>query len=197
VDEREAIARLRSGDVNGLEALVRRYQTEATRGAQLITRDRALAEDVVQNAFVRVYERIEQFDANLPFAPWFFRIVSNDAIKAAQRSSRQVAFSARHTGELDQLPDNAPGPEEILDTLEQFASVTAALEQLSPEQRAVIVLRYYVGLNDREVALRLDSPAGTVRWRLHAARKRLRQLLHNSDTQPANAQPKPHEEREP
>lgn len=197
MDEREAIARLLRGDVNGLEALVKRYQTEATRVAQLITRDRALAEDVVQNAFVRVYERIEQFDASRPFAPWFFRIVTNDAIKAAQRSSRNIAFSASHSGELDQLPDAAPGPDEILDTLERFASVSAALEQLSPEQRAVIVLRYYVGLNDREVALRLASPAGTVRWRLHAARKRLRQLLHQSDSESTNAQPKPHEEREP
>lgn len=197
MDEREAIARLQRGDIQGLEALVMRYQTEATRVAQLITRDRALAEDVVQNAFVRVYERIEQFDTTRPFAPWFFRIVSNDAIKAARRSSRNVAFSGRHSGELNQLPDAAPRPDEILDTLEQFASVTAALEQLSPEQRAVIVLRYYVGLNDREVALRLDSPSGTVRWRLHAARKRLRQLLHHSDFEPSHAQPKPHEEREP
>jgi RNA polymerase sigma-70 factor (ECF subfamily) len=191
VDERAAIERLRAGDIEGLAILVTRYQTEATRIAQLITRDRALAEDVVQNAFVRVYDRIAQFDSERPFAPWFYRIVSNDAIKAAQRSSRNVSLSTQSGAEFDQLADDAPGPDELLATLEQFDSVTAALEQLAPEQRAAIVLRYYAGLNDREVAERLGSAPGTVRWRLHAARKRLRQLLH--DPVPANS----HEEHEP
>ncbi|HVB63713.1 MAG TPA: RNA polymerase sigma factor [Nitrolancea sp.] len=152
MDEREAIARLQRGDIAGLEALVARYQTEATRVAQLITRNRALAEDVVQSAFVRVYERIEQFDASRPFAPWFFRIVSNDAINAAQRSSRQISLTARpEGGNLDQLPDIAPGPDELLATLEQFDSVTAALDQLSPEQRC------YVGLKDHAAALRSST----------------------------------------
>jgi len=191
VDEREAIERLRGGDIEGLATLVTRYQTEATRIAQLITRDRALAEDVVQNAFVRVYDRIAQFDTSRPFAPWFFRIVSNDAIKAARRSSRHVSLSDQGSNAFDQLPDDAPGPDELLATLEQFDSVTAALGQLTPEQRAAIVLRYYAGLTDREVALRLGSAPGTVRWRLHAARKRLRQLLHEPG--PVNSR----EEHEP
>ena len=178
MDEREAISRLRQGEISGLEILVRLYQNEATRIAQLITRDREVAEDVVQSAFVRVYERIEQFDPERPFAPWFFRIVSNDAVRAAQQSSRQVSSGAAM---LDQLQDESPGPDEILATLEQFDSVTDALWHLTPEQRAVIVLRYYAGLSDREVALRLESAPGTIRWRLHEARKRLRQILHQSD----------------
>jgi RNA polymerase sigma-70 factor (ECF subfamily) len=192
VDEREAIERLRGGDIAGLATLVTRYQTEATRIAQLITRDRALAEDVVQNAFVRVYDRIAQYDVERPFGPWFFRIVSNDALKAAQRSSRQISLNTR-SNDLDQLPDDTPGPDELLTTLEQFDSVTAALEKLAPEQRAAIVLRYYAGLSDREVGERMGSAPGTVRWRLHAARKRLRQLLTRPEPAPVN----PHEEHEP
>ncbi len=190
MDEREAIARLRLDDIGGLEILVQLYQTEAMRIAYLITRDRALAEDVVQSAFVRVYERIEQFDPERPFAPWFFRIVSNDAVRAAQRSSRLVPPDA---GYLDRLEDDAPGPEEILATLEQFDSVTDALQFLPPAQRAVIVLRYYAGLTDREVADRLQSSPGTIRWRLHAARKRLRQILHLSDLPSVNATVEPRE----
>ncbi len=129
MDEREAISRLRQGEISGLEILVRLYQNEATRIAQLITRDREVAEDVVQSAFVRVYERIEQFDPERPFAPWFFRIVSNDAVRAAQQSSRQVSSE---TTMLDQLQDESPGPDEILATLEQFDSVTDALWHLTP-----------------------------------------------------------------
>ncbi len=193
MDEREAITRLRQDDIGGLEMLVRLYQTEATRIAQLITRDRALAEDVVQSAFVRVYERIEQFDPGRPFAPWFFRIVSNDAVRAAQISSRQISPEA---GFLDRIQDDAPGPDEILATIEQFDSVTEALRHLSPEQRAVIVLRYYAGLSDREVAARLESAPGTIRWRLHEARNRLRQLLHHSELPSVTTTIPPHEEHE-
>ncbi len=65
--------------------LVRRHQVEALRVAVLITRDRALAEDIVQAGFLRAYERIDQFDADRPFAPWFLRGVVRDAVKLAAR----------------------------------------------------------------------------------------------------------------
>jgi RNA polymerase sigma-70 factor (ECF subfamily) len=194
LDEREAITRLREDDISGLEILVRLYQNEATRIAQLITRDRALAEDVVQSAFVRVYERIELFDVSRPFAPWFFRIVSNDAVRAAEQAARQISSDPIT---LEQIEDDSPSPDEILATLDQFASVTDALRYLTPAQRAVIVLRYYAGLTDREVALKLQSAPGTIRWRLHAARKRLRQLLGQPDLPSINTATQAHEEREP
>ncbi len=178
MDEREAISRLRRGDIGGLEVLVRRYQTEATQIAQVITRDRALAEDVVQSAFVRVYERIEQFDCDRPFAPWFFRIISNDAIKAAQRSRLHVSSDSRSTALIE---DPALNPEEIVIILQQVDSISEALQRLSPAQRSVIVSRYYLGLNDREIAQSFRGAPGTIRVHLHAARKRLRQILSQSD----------------
>lgn len=69
--EQQALARLKERDIGGLEFLVRRYQVQAVRAAYLVTRDRGLAEEVVQSAFLRAYERIEQFDARRPFRPWF------------------------------------------------------------------------------------------------------------------------------
>jgi RNA polymerase sigma-70 factor (ECF subfamily) len=71
MDERGAIERLQNGDVSGLELLVRRYQVRAVRTAYLVTRDQSLAEDVVQAAFVKAYERIGQFEARRSFGPWF------------------------------------------------------------------------------------------------------------------------------
>ena len=94
MEEAEAIAQLKQGDVGGLEALVRGHQVQAVRTAYLITRDRALAEDIVQAAFVRAYQRIEQFDTRRPFGPWFLRSVVNDAIKAASRRERWVSLEA-------------------------------------------------------------------------------------------------------
>ena len=99
MDERGAIARLAGGDISGLELLVSRYQVRAVRAAYLVCRDPALAEDIVQSAFIRVYERIDRFDPSRPFAPWFLRIVTNDALKAAQRGERIVPLDD-HTASL-------------------------------------------------------------------------------------------------
>ena len=89
MEEREAIERLKRGDIGGLEALVKRHQVEAIRAAYLIVRDRALAEDIVQGAFLRAYERIGRFDADRPFGPWFMKVVANDALKAARKREQR------------------------------------------------------------------------------------------------------------
>jgi RNA polymerase sigma-70 factor (ECF subfamily) len=181
MEEREAIARLKRGDIGGLEALVHKYQVRAARAAYLITCDRALAEDIVQAAFLRAYERIGQFDAGRPFGPWFLRSVVNDAVKAATRRERQVSLEASSDGEqaslADLLADPSPGPDDLMEAAELRQTVWATLGKLPPAQRAAIVLRYYLGLSEAEMADELACPTGTVKWRLHAARKRLRTLL--------------------
>ncbi|HIQ01323.1 MAG TPA: RNA polymerase sigma factor [Anaerolineales bacterium] len=181
MEEREAIARLKRGDIGGLEVLVRRYQVQAVRAATLIVRDREIAEDIVQSAFLRAYERIDQFDAGRPFGPWFLRSVVNDAVKAAARRRRQVPLEAGSAREeaspADLLADPNPGPADLAEAAETRQAVLAALDRLPPAQRAAIVLRYYLGLSEAEMADELACPPGTVKWRLHAARKRLRSLL--------------------
>ena len=96
MEDRIAISRIKQGDLNGLEHLVKRYQLQAVYAAYLILWDRALAEDIAQSAFVKVAERISQFDEQRPFAPWFFRIVVNDALKLARR--RKWSISRRADG---------------------------------------------------------------------------------------------------
>ncbi|HSB03356.1 MAG TPA: sigma factor, partial [Anaerolineales bacterium] len=92
MEDRIAISRIKQGDLNGLEVLVNRYQVRAVQAAYLILYDRALAEDVAQTAFVKVAEKAYQFDEQRPFAPWFFRIVVNDAIKAAKRLKHSISL---------------------------------------------------------------------------------------------------------
>lgn len=82
-DEFEAIKRLKQGDISGLEFLVSQYQVRAVRAAYLITRDSALAEDVAQDCFVRVYHSIHGFDSSRPFEPWFMRSVVNASVTDA------------------------------------------------------------------------------------------------------------------
>jgi RNA polymerase sigma-70 factor (ECF subfamily) len=145
LDERRAIERLKDGDIGGLEALVRKHQVRAVRAAYLIVRDRGLAEDVVQGAFVRAYERIGGFDEKRPFGPWFIKVVVNDAIKAASRRERTVSLEVGGADEaLDRLADPYRDPHELAEAAEVRRRVWRALEELSPAQRAVIVQRYYL-----------------------------------------------------
>jgi RNA polymerase sigma-70 factor (ECF subfamily) len=181
MEEQEAITRLKQDDIDGLETLVRRYQVQAVRTAYLITRDRALAEDIVQAAFLRAYERIDQFDAGRPFGPWFLRSVANDAVKSVTRGKPQISLETG-TGEeeaslADFLVDPNPGPDETTEAVETRQMVWDALGRLPPAQRAAIVLRYYLDMSEAEMVEQLNCPSGTVKWRLHAARQRLRRLL--------------------
>lgn len=183
MEEQEAIARLKQGDISGLETLVRMYQVQAVRAAFLVTHDRALAEDVVQAAFVRAFERIDGFDTRRAFGPWFLRSVVNDAVKAVARLQRRVSLEratapdARPGRSVAYLVDPGPGPDDLLELVQTREAVWAALSELPPEQRAAIVLRYYLGLSEAEMAGRMGCPPGTIKWRLHAARERLRTLL--------------------
>jgi RNA polymerase sigma-70 factor (ECF subfamily) len=180
MEETEAIARLKEGDICGLEALVCRYQVQAVRTAYLITHDRALAEDIVQSAFLRAYERIAQFDSGRPFGPWFLRSVVHDAVKATARRERLVSLDTGVGDTFQALlvaPD--PDPARLAEVAETRQAVWAALGKLPPAERAAVVMRFYLGWSEAEMAAEMDCPPGTVKWRLHTARKRLQELLRS------------------
>lgn len=176
MEEAEAIQRLQHGDLAALELLVRRYQVQAARAAYMVVRDRALAQDVVQSAFTRLHERLGRFDQQRPFAPWFLRLVLNDATKLAVRRSREVQLDNQAHAQLTRV-DPEPGPERAWERAETADEVWAALARLAPAQRAAVVERYYLELSEAEMAARLDCPPSTIKSRLHAARERLRLLL--------------------
>ena len=179
--EQSAIARLKDGDIQGLETLVKGYQIQALRAAYLVTQDHSLAEDIVQSAFINLQAKIHQFDPTRPFRPWFLRSVVNAAINAARRRQRLVPFEDATKGErekaLEWLNGANPEPEEALEAAQLRQEVWNALEQLTPNQRAAVVLRYYLEMSEAEMGETLASPISSVKWWLYSARKRLRGLL--------------------
>jgi RNA polymerase sigma-70 factor (ECF subfamily) len=177
MEEKLAVARLKQGDLTGLEALVRQHQALAVHTAYLIVGDRPLAEDIVQSAFLRAAEKIDQYKEPRPFRPWFLRIVVNDSIKAARRNQRNQSLEACSEVVLDWLIDPAPGPEVLAEKDQLRREVWNALEKLSPEQRAVIVQRHFLDMEESEMARELQRPPTTIRWWLHMGRKRLKALL--------------------
>jgi RNA polymerase sigma-70 factor, ECF subfamily len=181
MQEYEAITCLKQGDISGLETLVKIHQLKAAHTAYLIVRDYELAEDVVEDAFLRAYERINQFDIERPFGPWFLRIVINIAKRTAFQRERYISLNNPNTDEeitLENiLADITPGLEELAEKADLRNAVWVALGKLTLAQRATIVQRYYLDLSEKEIAANSDSPLGTIKWRLHTAREHLRDWL--------------------
>lgn len=183
MDDRIAISRIKQGDLNGLDTLVHRYQVQAVHAAYLILYDRALAEDVAQTAFVKTVESIHQFDEERPFAPWFFRIVVNDALKLAKKQKRHLPLE-EFDGQTKQIAEWLihPGasPEQQIEQKELRETILQALQYLSPEQRAVIAMRYFLEMSEVDMSTKMERPLSTIKWWLRDARKRLYNLMSNS-----------------
>jgi RNA polymerase sigma-70 factor (ECF subfamily) len=177
--EQIAISRLKQGDLNGLESLVKRYQVEAVRAAYLILFDRSLAEDVVQAAFVKAAQHIDQFDAARPFGPWFYRIVVNDALKLANTQKRSVSLDEQLDDDTVQWAKwlTGPSPEQLVVQNESRQAILKAIQSLPPEQRAAILMKYYFDMPMSEMAVKTGRPLSTIKWWLRDARERLRALL--------------------
>ena len=177
MEDLQAIRRLKRGDIGGLECLIARYQAKALRTAFLITHDEPLAEDVVQDTLVRFYERVRYFDETRSFEPYFMRCVVNVALNCLEREKKTCSFDERDTSELENLLEEAASVEEQVEFNTLKWQIMEVLAELPPRQRAAIVQRYYLEMSEQEMSEVLDSPPGTVKWLLNAARARLRSLL--------------------
>jgi len=181
VNDLQAIRRLKSGDIGGLEILVARYQQKAVQTAFLITHDEQVADDVVQETFTRLYQSIRSFDETRPFAPYLLRSVVNAALNAEKTTRRWVQIGVGTDSETEAVAELLTEATQVEDQADYTAlreRIFKALESLSPRQRAAIVQRYYLGMSEKEMAENFGTAPGTVKWLLNAARERLRNLLH-------------------
>ena len=182
MQELDAITLLKQGDIRGLESLVKTYQTKALRAAYLIVQDHDLANDVVQDAFIRANDRINEFDPTRPFGPWFFRIVINIAKRTASKNNRLLRFdylSGNAENALNLIiKDMTSGPEAKIEKSDLQQIVWIALGKLPLDQRAVIIQRYYLDMTGNEISKNMGVPLGTIKWRFHAAHNQLRTLLN-------------------
>ena len=163
-DERAWIRGAQAGSASDLEALFRSHWPSAWRAAFLVVHDAAAAEDIAQEAFLAAIRNLDRFDRRRPFGPWLHRIVVNRAIDWAR------ARTLRAELELVDAAAPASSPDVGSDVVE-------ALSGLSPEHRAVIVLRHLLGYTPGEIARLLDLPRGTVNSRLRRGLDQLQETL--------------------
>jgi RNA polymerase sigma-70 factor (ECF subfamily) len=175
------LARARDGDAVAFDELVSRHRQNVYMQAYAICRNEEDAMDLCQEAFVRAWRSLSAFDRQGSFGGWLRRIVTNAAIDLCRARNRRpqapvadgmVANAASRT-----TPSGFERPGEGLERREVAQRVEGAFAELSPEHRAVIVLKEIEGLSYREIATATGCSVGTVMSRLFYARRRLQTLL--------------------
>ena len=173
-DEAALIRQARGGSADAVESLVRRHWDGAHRAAYLIVHDAAAAEDIAQEAMLAAVRAIDSFDRRRPFRPWLHRIVVNRSLDWLRARSRRPEVSSEVAG----TPEGPAGDADRLS-----GELMAALAELEPADRALVVLRHLLGYRASELGRMLDMPAATVRTRLARALARLRALLESEEEQ--------------
>jgi RNA polymerase sigma-70 factor (ECF subfamily) len=174
--ERAWVRGARDGSAADLEALFREHWPRAYRAAYLVVHDAAAAEDVAQEAFLSALRALDRFDRRRPFGPWLHRIVVNRAIDWARARSLRGEVFAEGLVEVA-----APAVDPPTSRAPYADATLAALADLSPEHRAVIVLRYLLEYTPGEIAELLELPRGTVNSRLRRGLDQLGGRLDEED----------------
>jgi RNA polymerase sigma-70 factor (ECF subfamily) len=185
----DLIARLREGDTSALDELMARYSGQVFRLAYGVTRNAADAEEVVQDVFLRAFQKISGFEGRAALSTWLYRVTTNAALNRRRGKARQVEVSldellpafkpdGHRQGERSfVLADWSATPENELLSSEGRAMLAEALDALPASYRAVLVLRDVEGLSNEAVAEMLEESLGSVKSRLHRARMALREHL--------------------
>ena len=171
----QLIAQIRGGDLKSLETLYDKYKDQIYRTALAITHDQQAAEDILQDCFLRLHANIDRLDGSVPIAPWLHRVTVNLSYNWHTRGRRWVHSLEGLIENLVSSP--RASPERQVERLELKDTVQKAIDTLSFSQRAVVVLFYLGGFSLEEIAYVLDCPVGTVKSRLHYARRNLRRWL--------------------
>ncbi len=175
------VALARNGDHKAFEELVERHKQKAYRIAFDFARDREEAKDLSQEAFLRAYTHLGNFDGRSGFYTWFYRILVNVCLDYKRRKKRTFAEEFNEAVESQVEPSyvsqKPPSPDQQVLAGQLSRKVGAALESLPPKQRTAFILRNNQGLSIKEIAEMMQTAEGTVKVHLHRAVTALRQSL--------------------
>jgi RNA polymerase sigma-70 factor, ECF subfamily len=177
-DEAELIERSCKGDSEAFGVLVERYQHRVVGVALAVVHNQDDAIELAQETFIRAYENLSKFESRSSFSTWLYRIAANLAIDFWRREGRHVVLHGEDADtEISKLPTTQGDSFKEASRSELSARLKQALEELTPEHRAVILLREVEGMSYDEISDVLQCPRGTVMSRLHYARTHLRKIL--------------------
>jgi RNA polymerase sigma-70 factor (ECF subfamily) len=183
-DDQRLIAECLQGDTLAFGELIRRYQDRLFNLVYRLLGSVEDAQDVVQDTFLNAYKSLQTFKGDAEFFTWLYRIAWNTAVSLKRKQRLAMSLHAGRSGQggidpLDVSEGNQPG--HALERAEQDQRIQQALDRLSPEHRAVLVLKEMEGQKYETIADILQLPVGTIRSRLHRARIELREILERDE----------------
>jgi RNA polymerase sigma-70 factor (ECF subfamily) len=176
VSDDELVRRTLGGETEAFDLLIQRHTATLYRIVRRMCSDRAEAEAITQEAFLRAWENLPKSGRDRPFRPWLIRIAINVA-RDAWKKSRPLDFADLPTEEPLQITSTQPGPEEWVEESERLEELALAVQSLDPAYRMVIAMRYEADMTYEEMAAALKLPLNTVRTRLYRAKQELRQAM--------------------
>jgi len=177
-DEAELIEQARKGDTRAFGVLVERYQRRVVGVALAVVHNEEDAFELAQETFIRAFENLAKFESRSSFSTWLYRIAANLSIDFRRREVRHPMLRGEDAEiELQKLPSKLGDSFRAALRNEMAQRIHEALKELTPEHRAVILLREVEGLSYDEISEVMECPRGTVMSRLHYARNHLREIL--------------------
>jgi RNA polymerase sigma-70 factor (ECF subfamily) len=182
--DRELVDRARDGDAEAFGQLVRRHQPRIFRLALHVLRNEAEAEDVSQETFIRAYQALARFDGRSEPYTWFYRIAINLSLNVirARKSSRTTSASDTDDPRLEAVmaekrPSAMADPAGDASRKQIYAALCEAVDALSDTLRTTLILVCVDGRSHEEASEILGAPEGTIAWRVHEARRKLREYM--------------------
>jgi RNA polymerase sigma-70 factor (ECF subfamily) len=168
----------KSGDPRAFDALVRRYRSRIFALALHLTGSRSEADDITQDAFLRAYKSIGRFQGRSEFFTWLYRIALNRALNVRRNARRRITLSIDDPRLTMALAVDAGGdPRRALELRETYTILLRAFDSLTPLLRTTVALTLLQGFSYREAAVVLETTEGTIAWRVHEARRKMRERM--------------------
>ena len=184
--DKELVRLCQKGDERAARELVARFQRPVFSQVQRMVRDQELAEDLAQEAFVRAFDRLEQYDPDYKFSSWLFKIAHNltiDHLRKKELDTVSIHGAPDATTPDEQeatavtLESRQERPDERFEAEALGEEIEAAIGELRPDYREAVLLRHVQGHSYREIAEIMDVPLGTVKTYIHRARNELQEKL--------------------
>ncbi len=179
----ELVARAKAGDTAAFDELVRKYRARVYSLALHLTGQASDADDITQDAFLKAYHKLPEFEGRSEFFTWIYRITLHGALNAKRDRKR------RRTVPLDDprlvaavAVDSHGDPERAVQLRDRYRALLEAFDQLSTLLQTTVVLTTLQGLNYKEAAVVLETTEGTIAWRIHEARRKMRVYLDRLET---------------
>ncbi len=188
----ELVARAKAGDTAAFDELVRKYRPRVYSLALTLTGQASDADDITQDAFLKAYHKLAEFEGRSEFFTWIYRITLHRALNAKRDRTRRRTVPLDDPRLLAAVAVDSHGdPERATQLRERYRALLEAFDQLSSLLQTTVVLTTLQGLSYKEAAVVLETTEGTIAWRIHEARRKMRGYLNSLDSGRARAKRRP------